>query len=164
MHELHACSEEHLLRSLDPAAQGVFVRPKARGSPELRWEMHSWEASRRSEVGKAHGHIEAGLNIFDGSLEPPMRKFAPPQSLGGGHTARRGQEPCDDGHADAVRVSLSERAANAVGFKQGATERIKHYVCAWNGLRAEYRYLVTGHVAGTFVDQSVRYVQVQHIV
>ena len=36
---------------LDPAAQKVLMWPKARGSPELRCEMHAREAGRRSDLG-----------------------------------------------------------------------------------------------------------------
>src|SRR6266446_2897598 len=126
--------------------------------------MHAREAGRRSDLGKAHGLIEAGLDILDGSLQPPWRKLALPRSLGSAHATRRSQEPCDDGHADAVRVGLAERAVNPVRFKQSAPQPIDHYVFAWNGLRAKYPRLVAGHVAGAFGNQSVRYVQVQDIV
>jgi hypothetical protein len=30
--------------------------------------MHAREAGRRSDIGKAHGLIEAGVDIVDGSL------------------------------------------------------------------------------------------------
>src|SRR6266481_1844258 len=126
--------------------------------------MHAREAGRRSNIAKAHALIEARLDIVDGSLQPPWRKLAPPRSLGSAHATRRSQEPCDDGHADAVRVGLSERAVNPVGFKQSAPQPIHHHIFDWNRLRAKYRRLVAGHVAGAFGDQSVRYVQVQDIV
>src|SRR6266853_409759 len=164
LHQRHAGADEHLLSPFDPTAQEVFVRPKARGRPELRCEMHARKAGRRSDLGKAHGLIEARLDIVDGSLQPPWRKLAPPRSLGSAHATRRGQEPCDDGHADAVRVDLSERAINPVGFKQSAPQPIDHDIFAWNGPRAKYRRLVAGYVAGAFGDQGVRYVQVQDIV
>lgn len=54
----------------DPAAQEVFVGPKARGCPKLRREMLAGKASRRSDIGKAQGLIEAGLDIVDRSPGP----------------------------------------------------------------------------------------------
>src|SRR5260370_24346452 len=99
--------------------------------------MHAREAGRRSDLGKAYALIEPGLDIVDGSLQPPRCKFAAlPRSLGSTHAIRRAQEPCDDGHADAVRVGLAERAANPVRFKQSAPQRIKAHIFAWHCLAA----------------------------
>src|SRR6266436_4583306 len=120
--------------------------------------MHARETGRRGDIGKTYGLAEAGLDIVEGSLQPPWRKFASPRSLGSAHAAGRGQQPCDDGHADAVRVGLSERASNSVGFKQSAPQRIDRYIFAWNGPRAKHRRLAARHVVGALGDQSVGYI------
>jgi hypothetical protein len=91
------------------------VRPKASGGPELRREMHAGESGCRGNIGKAHGLGEVGLDIVDGSFQSPSHELGHLRALEGKRLARQGQKPHDDG--DAVRIQLTERAANLVGSK-----------------------------------------------
>jgi hypothetical protein len=140
------------------------VRPQTRGSSKLRGEMHAGESGRRSDIGEAHGLVELGLDILEGTFQPPSRKFAHFRPLGRGCAVGCGQKPRDDGDADAIRVDLSERAAYPVAFEQRAPQRIDHQVLAGNALRANHRRLPARHVARAFGYQSVGNVQVQDIV
>src|ERR1700685_4034332 len=114
--------------------------------------MHAREAGRRSDIGEAHGLAQRGIEIIDRSFQPPSRKFAYLWSIGRGQAVCRGEKPCDDGDADAVRIELSERATDSVGFKQRARQRIDRYILSWNAGRAQHRLWMACHVAGALGD------------
>ena len=123
---------------------------QTRGSPELRGEMHAREAGRGGNSGEGHALADLGLEIIDRSLQSPSRECAHLRSLG--HAIRRGEKPCNDGDADAVRIELSERATDSVGIKQCARHRVDRHIPAGNAAQAEHRRCSAGHVAGAFGD------------